>query len=193
MRAVPLVLVVLARVASAQPAYDPDPVPEATPDDVPLRRAYMQLGAQIGADHGETFTATRADGGYHLGHSMLWVHGAVVVGGPLPPFSLGIGTEHEVSGSLHQVVGGIEARACGGVAVCGAIGLDAGLMSLEYDDKSRSTPMSSASWHYSSAVVVPRMQFDFGGDHVRLRPSIEFPLGPYVTGTNVSVAVALQM
>lgn len=39
---------------------------------------------------------------------------------------------------------------------------------------------------------MPRLQLDVGWDHVRVRPTLEVPLG-HISGTQVSVALALQM
>jgi hypothetical protein len=169
--------VALARISSAS----------AEPD------GYAQIGLQLASVGGDGFASGRIDGGYHLGHTPLWVHAQAARGNPIN-FNLGgdLGDKHTVSGSLSELAAGIEARTCRSVALCGALGLDAGYETVMYDDNDATDPRSSIHFERGGAVVIPRIELDVGGDHVRVRPTLSWPLGSDFSGPRFTIALAYQ-
>lgn len=176
------VCVCLARVAAAEPVALPP-------------TAYAQLGWQIGSDESESFSAIRGDAGYHLGSTAAWLHAAVAAGSAVGPFLHlpDVGDTHYVSGSLRQVEVGIEGRLCSTPELCGALGIDLGYEQLSYTDNDSTDQTKSVAFRADSVVVVPRVQLDVGGDHIRFRPSIELPIGPHVSATHVMLSLALRI
>jgi hypothetical protein len=144
----------------------------------------------IGADDKVFYGGFSLDGAAHVGDGPLWVHGAVFLGSPSQLFS------ETVSGSYSQVRGGFELRSCtpSGRA-CAAGGVDLGYRQMSYEGRGGlfdDDSMSSA--HDASAIVVPRVQLDFGGEELRIRPSFEGVYGMSgVNGFQMGLAVAVQM
>ena len=163
--------VMLARVASAEPAY-------------------VQLGAQLGSDYGHGFVAGRLDGGYRLGRTPLWAHAGAALGSALS-LNLGgdLGDKEYVSGSLREIAGGVEARVCRSIA-CGVAGVDVGYRSVRYDLMDVTDPSRSIHFQHASAIGTPRLQLDVGGDRIRARLTFEWP---NLSGAQVAIGVALQL
>ena len=173
--------VALARIASAS----------AEPETTPL--GYAQVGLQLASVKGDGFVSARIDGGYHLGGTPLWLHAAAARGNPIN-FSLGgdLGDEHSVSGSLSELAVGIEARTCRNAVFCGALGLDAGYETVLYDDNDATDPRQSIHFEHGGVVAIPRIELDVGGDHVRVRPTLSWPLGSNFSGPRITIALAYQ-
>jgi hypothetical protein len=122
---------------------------------------YVEGGAAAGitGDKHEAgaFLAGAVDGGYRLGASPIWAHGAVVAGA-LNEFD----TDGMGKGSYLSARVGFEVRRCIVAEACGAAGVDFG---------------GRYQLDQTSAFVAPRIEGDFGGTAIRIRPGGQLSIG----------------
>jgi hypothetical protein len=181
-----------SRPHSTDPADATAEEPEQGREEEPQRTGYIQYGWQFGRDSDAIFTAQRLELGHYLGRAAFWLHGAFAYGSPTQPLNFG-DPQTTASGSLTMIAGGIEARGCPSPVFCFVTAVDVGYEMATYDERTDANVMTSNSFHHDSVVAIPRIQLDLGGDRFRVRPAIEFPFGPSISGVHLSLSLALQL
>lgn len=144
-------------VAGAQPSLVE---PSEQPRETPPVTAYLEPGLEVGGTRGGVYGALQLDGGHRL-DGPLWLHARLAQGG-----MAGI-DEATMSSDFAEARLGLEARGCrlDGL-LCAVGGLDVGYrherLVAEFDAE-----------RADLVTAIARLGLDLGGQHVRLRVSVE--------------------
>ena len=163
-------LLLTPAIARAEPSIHADaPAGDGRAD------VYVAVGGQLGAIADEAMVGLSADADVRIWR-WLWGHAGVAVGEV--PVILGGNDD----GDYQQGLLGLTARGCAHdtAAICGFVGIDVGVLRM-------APPFAMTT---VDPIVVPRIGVDLGGDTVRFRPMVAFPIRPDDTGLVVTASLA---
>ncbi|MDB4953626.1 MAG: hypothetical protein JWO36_1195 [Myxococcales bacterium] len=176
-------LVILASLLGMSTLAHADTSLSATQPAEP--KTYIQGGLVAGGIYeAALYGAVELDAGRRLGHGPLWVHAMVAKGGMAAIWTTPMSTDY------FELRAGVEARSCARSGlVCGLAGLDLG---GRYEKQITHSPSDTVD--AKDSVLVPRVGFDLGGDHLRVRQMIEYAVAPFSghSGFGLSLGVAYQ-
>jgi hypothetical protein len=154
-----LTLVLLARVAAAQPGVEdppPPPAPAAPPQHVDP--AYITGGILMTVDH-LLNAAWLLDGGVRLGDLPIAIHASAAKGGSL---------DADNAGDFWRLMAGVELRSSAGEGNYGFLDLDLG-----YQHQTWNPHDEFEAEEHRGALAAARVGYDAGGEHIRVRATFE--------------------